>query len=179
MLLEVFNKRRSVRAYKPDAVEKEKVDSCIEAARLAPSACNSQPWHFIIVNDPDLKSRLCEAAFSGVYSMNSFVKQAPVVLAIVSERKIFLNIVGKYLRNTDYYLTDIGIAGEHFCLQATYLGLGTCWLGWFNEKGVKKTLGIPSSKKVDYLISLGYPDDQQPEKIRKTTSQMSSVNRYK
>lgn len=177
-LLDVFGKRRSVRAYKPVPIEKEKIDICIESARLSPSACNSQPWHFIIIDDPDLKNRVCEAAFSGAYSMNSFVKEAPVIAAIVCERKMFLSVVGKYVRGVDYCFTDIGIAGEHFCLQASQLGLGTCWIGWFNEKGVKKTLNIPASKKVGYLISLGYPSDQPVEKVRKLTSEMSSRNRY-
>ncbi len=131
---------------------------CLEAARLAPSACNSQPWKFIVVDDKELKERLCRAAFSGIYSAMSFARKAPVMVAVVSEKARFLARVGSLFRGTNFYLIDIGIAAEHFVLQAEELGLGTCWLGWFNEKAVKSILNVPKEKKIDVLIALGYYD---------------------
>lgn len=178
-ILEIIRKRRSVRDYADKAVEKEKIMQCLEAARLAPSACNAQPWKFIIVDEPDLKNQLCDAAFKGIYAINTFAKKAPVIIAVVSEREKFLSKVGGYLRRTYYYLIDIGIACEHFILEASELGLGTCWLGWLDEKAVKNILHIPKGKKVDILISLGYPKEDKPSpKQRYTLEEISSFNQY-
>lgn len=179
-LLDLIKHRRSVRNFLDRPVEREKILTCLEAARLAPSACNSQPWKFIIVDDIKLKNRLCRAAFGGVYAMNRFCKVAPVIVAVVSEQANYLSKIGSLLRGTKYYLIDIGIATEHFALQADELGLGTCWIGWFNERAVKSTLNIPKSKKVDILLALGYYDE---EKIgsghgREPLDKVSSFNRY-
>ena len=150
--------RRSVRHFLAKPIEREKIMTCLEAARLAPSACNSQPWKFIVVDDPKLKDRLCDAAFSGVHSFNSFCKEAPVIVVVISEKPKFISRVGGLLRSTRYYLIDIGIACEHFVLQAEDLGLGTCWIGWFNEKVIKSVLGISQTKKIDVLLAVGYYD---------------------
>ena len=173
-LLELIRHRRSIRRYLDKPVERDKIMLCLEAARLAPSACNSQPWRFIIVDDKELKDRLCRAAFSGIYSVFSFAKKAPVIVVVVSERAKFIARVGGLFRGTKFYLIDIGIATEHFVLQAEELGLGTCWLGWFNEAAVKSILNVPKDRKIDVLLALGYydsakigkPHDREPmEKI--------------
>jgi len=178
-VFEIIKKRRSIRDYLDRSVEKEKIMQCLEAARLAPSACNAQPWKFIVVDEPELKNRLCEAAFSGIYGVSIFAKKAPVIIVVISEREKFLAKVCGYIKNTAYYLIDIGIAGEHFILQATELGLGTCWIGWFNEKAIKKILNIPRDKKVDVLISLGYPKEEKfHPKERYPLEEISSFNRY-
>lgn len=158
VLLDIIRSRRSVRNFLGKPVEREKVMLCLEAARLAPSACNSQPWKFIIVDDKELKERLCHAAFSGVYSIFSFVKKAPLIVAVVSEKEKFLERIGGLLRDTKFYLIDIGVATEHFVLQAEELGLGTCWIGWFDERAVKSILDVPKDRKVDVLIAVGYYD---------------------
>lgn len=178
-ILETIKKRRSVRHYLDKPVEKEKIIQCLEAARLAPSACNAQPWKFIVVDEPDLKNRLCAVAFSGIYKINMFVKEAPVIIVVVSEKEKFLSKIGAYLRQTSYYLIDIGIAAEHLVLQAQELGLGSCWIGWFDERQVKKVLNIPKNKKVDILIALGYPKEDKPrDKERYSLEKISSFNRY-
>lgn len=173
-LLDIIRHRRSIRRYLDKPVEREKIMLCLEAARLAPSACNSQPWKFIVVDDRQLKDRLCRAAFSGIYSVGSFAKKAPVIVAVVSEKAKFIARVGGLFRGTRFYLIDIGIATEHFVLQAEELGLGTCWLGWFNEGAVKSILNVPRDRKIDALLALGYydraklgqPHDREPmEKI--------------
>lgn len=157
-LLDLIKHRRSIRKFLDRDVERDKIMLCLEAARLAPSTCNSQPWKFIVVDDRELKDKLCRAAFSGIYSVMSFAKSAPVIVAVVSERAKFLASVGSLFRGTKFYLIDIGIVCEHFVLQAEELGLGTCWLGWFNEEAVKSILNVPKDKKIDVLIALGYYD---------------------
>lgn len=159
--LELVKQRRSVRDFLDSPVERDKVMMCLEAARLAPSASNSQPWKFIVVDNSQLKDQLCKAAFSGMYFFNSFCRTAPVIVVVISEKSKFYTRLGGRIRDTKYYLIDIGIAGEHLVLQAQDLGLGTCWIGWFNERAVKSVLGVPKNKKIDVLIALGYYDKQK------------------
>jgi nitroreductase len=179
-LADLIKKRRSTRRFSDRAVEKDKIMMCLEAARLAPSACNSQPWKFIVVDDAQLKDRLSQAAFGGVYSISSFARKAPVMVAIVSEKDRFIARVGALLRGTRYYLIDIGIAGEHFVLQAEELGLGSCWIGWFNEKGAKSVLNVPKDKKIDVLLAVGYPDkkSQGSRHNREPMAKIASFNSY-
>ena len=175
--LELVKKRRSVRKYSAKPVPREVMDRCLEAARLAPSACNSQPWHFIVVDDKKLKDELANKVFSGVYSMNSFAKNAPVLIVVVTERSNYIARLGGYFKGVQYSLIDIGIACEHLILQAEEEGLGTCWLGWFNENAVKKILGLPREKKIDIIISMGYPEKAEaPEKARRSLNEIRRFN---
>ena len=179
-LLDLVRQRKSVRNFLDRPVEREKILMCLEAARLAPSASNSQPWRFIVVDDKPLKDKLCKAAFGGLYSINSFCRTAPVIVVVISEKSQFLARIGGMFRGTKFYLIDIGIAGEHFVLQAEDLGLGTCWIGWFNEKAVKSILNIPQHKKIDILIALGYYDRAKlgPEHGREPMDKIVSFNSY-
>src|SRR4030043_931437 len=151
-LLDLIKHRKSVRDFLDRPVEREKIMMCLEAARLAPSASNSQPWRFIVVDDRELKNKLCAAAFGGMYRVNSFCRTAPVIVVVISEKSNFLARIGGMFRGTKYYLIDIGVAVEHFVSGAEDLELGTCWIGWFNERAVKSVLGIPQDKKIDILI---------------------------
>ncbi|MFC1907731.1 nitroreductase family protein [Chloroflexota bacterium] len=179
-LLDLLKHRKSVRDFLERPVEREKIMMCLEAARLAPSACNSQPWKFIVVNDRQLKDKLSDAAFRGIYSMNSFCKMAPVMVVVVSEKSKFLARIGGMFRGTKYYLIDIGVAIEHFVLQAEDLGLGTCWIGWFNERAIKSVLEVPHRKKIDILIALGYYDKGKTgsEHSREPIDKIASFNSY-
>ena len=179
-LIDILKQRKSVRDFIDKPVEREKVMVCLEAARIAPSACNSQPWKFIVVNDTQLKSKLCSAAFSGIYLSNSFCKKAPVIVVVVSEKSKFLARIGGMFRGTEYHLIDMGIACEHFVLQAADLGLGTCWIGWFDEGAVKAILNVPQQKKIDILIALGYYDPAKvsSEHIREPIDKIASFNSY-
>jgi len=178
--IDLSNKRYSVRNYKNTPVEKEKINRCIEAARLAPSACNSQPWKFIIIDDPELKDKLAKAAFEGILKFNHFVFKAPVLILIVSERQKAFAKFGSIVKRKNFSQFDIGIAAEHLCLQATEEGLGTCILGWFNEKRVKKMLSIPKLKRVELIISVGFSDDDNiPSKKRKSIDEILSYNKYR
>ena len=179
-LIDLLKQRRSTRNFLDIPVEREKIMTCLEAARLAPSASNSQPWSFLVVDDPGLKVELCKKAFGGPYIINSFCKKAPVILVVISEQSKFLTRIAATFRGTFFYLIDIGIAVEHFVLQAEELGLGTCWIGWFNEKSVKKTLSIPDNKKVDILVAVGYRDSskQLGEYKRENLDNIVAFNQY-
>jgi nitroreductase len=177
-LLELIKHRKSVREFLDIPVERDKIMTCLEAARLAPSASNSQPWRFIVVDDRELKNRLCDAAFGGIHLFNAFCRTAPVMLVVIFEKSRFLARVAEMLQGIKYHLIDIGITCEHFVLQAEELGLGTCWIGWFNERGVKSTLGIAKHEKIDILIALGYYDRNKlvPEHDREPMERIASFN---
>lgn len=174
--LDLARKRQSDRAYLPKPVPREAIERCLEAARLAPSACNSQPWYFIVVDEPKLKADLMAAAFSGVHSMNRFADRAPVLVVVVTDRMKLSAALGSRFRGVQYSLIDVGIAVEHFCLQAAEEGLGTCWLGWLNERRVARLLRLPRSTKIDVILSLGYPDGETREKKRKSLDEIRRYN---
>lgn len=176
--IELIEKRQSVRKYSDRSVEKEKIVRCVEAARLAPSACNAQPWKYVVIDDPELKTKVAKETYSAIAPFNKFALQAPVIVAIVMEKPNFLSQFGGRVKDKDFYLIDIGISAEHFCLQATEEGLGTCMLGWFNEKAIIKLLGMPSRKRLGILITVGYAAEELREKKRKKFSDMSSYNKY-
>lgn len=179
-LLELIRKRQSVRRYTDKAVEKEKLDRCLEAALLAPSACNAQPWKFIVVDEPELVKKVARETWGTLINFNKFVEQAPVLIVITIENSPIVPKMGKAIKNMDYPYIDIGIAAEHFCLQATAEGMGTCMLGWFNEKPIQKLLNIPKKRKIGLVISLGYEPEgyKVREKVRKDIEKVVSYNRY-
>jgi nitroreductase len=152
----LIHNRRSIRSFEDRPVEREKIITCIEAARLAPSAENVQPWRFIAIDDPEVKKKFCRAAFSGIYAPSRFAVRAPVIIVVLAKKDLLANTIGKQIQGTSWYLIDIGIAGEHLVLQAEELDLGTCWIGWFNAKKARSFLRIPVSYKVVILIAMGY-----------------------
>jgi nitroreductase len=176
----LINLRQSVRKYTSRPVEPEKLQLCLEAARLAPSASNSQPWTFIVINSPDLREKVAGETFGPMKSFNKFVPEAPVIVVFVLEKPKLITEIGGRIKQKEYPLIDIGIAAEHFCLQAAELGMGTCMLGWFNEKPIKHLLNIPAAKTIGLLITLGYaPDDyRQRKKIRKSFDEVVRYNKY-
>lgn len=173
--LELVMKRKSIRRYQNRPVPPEALEKCLEAARWAPSACNSQPWHFYIVTEHERRTRLAEAAFSGIYKMNRFAAEAPALIAVTRKRPRIPALLGGIYRGVDFPRMDLAIACEHLVLQAAELELGTCWLGWFNERAVRKTLGIPRQDRVEILISLGYPvTPLSPSTQRKTPEEIAT-----
>jgi nitroreductase len=175
----LVSNRQSVRSYKPDIIEKEKINRIIEAGRLSPSACNAQPWKFIVVDNPELKNKIADATSNSIIGINHFTKQAPVHIVIVMESANFNSKFGSFMKNKTLPLIDIGIAASQICLQATAEGLGTCILGWFNETSVKKLLNIPRGKRPILIITLGYPSDNElREKRRKSFDEVVSNNKY-
>ena len=172
--------RQSVRNYQETPVEPEKLQILIEAVRLAPSASNSQPWKLILVDDPQLKDQVAQATFSKTISFNKFAPEAPVIAVLTINKPKLITQLGAKLKKREFPLIDIGIAAEHFCLQAAELGLGTCMLGWFDEKKIKKLLHIPRSTRIGLVITLGYAATGYPlrQKLRKDAREMSSFNGY-
>jgi nitroreductase len=147
---------------------------------VAPSAENVQPWRFAIIDDPEKKSLLAEHAFSGLYRATRWAERAPVLVVIFARLDVLANRIGKQITGLHYYLIDIGIAGEHFVLQAQELGLGSCWIGWFSSKGVKKALHVPRAYRPVCIIALGYPDPNYRRKRSKIPWQnITFFNEYK
>lgn len=176
--LELVNRRQSTRRYEPGRrIPREVLDRCLEAARLAPSACNSQPWSFVVVDDPgQVRALAAEACARPPYGMNQFALDASALVAVVTEKMKWAARLGARFRGVQYSLVDVGIACEHLVLQAAEEGVASCWLGWFNEGAVKKSLGIPRGKKVDLLLCLGYAADATVRsKVRRP---LDAVRRY-
>lgn len=177
-MLELIASRQSDRKYSNKPVEREKLERIIEAGRLAPSACNAQPWKLIVVTDPGLLQKIAVAATAKLLGMNSFVKQAPLVVVVVREKPNFSSKIGGTIKNKDYSLIDVGITSENICLQAKAEGLGSCMIGWFDEPELRKILSIPRSKRVELIITLGYSLSDQREKRRKPKEEIVSYNKY-
>ncbi len=155
-VFEAIQSRYSVRSYKPQEVEEEKLLRIFEAARLAPSANNRQEWRFIAVTNPETRRALMHAAKD-----QEFVGQAPVVIACCAATDNHVMTCGQLC-----YPIDVSIAIDHITLQAVEEGLGTCWIGAFYEDRVKEILGIPEEIRVVELLTLGYPADERLPKNR-------------
>lgn len=169
--------RQSCRAYDSSReVEPDKINRIIEAARLAPSACNSQPWHLITVVDPERRSQVVHALTS--IGMNRWAEQATAFIVIVQESPNFTARLGGWIKNKHFPLIDCGIVASHITFAATHEGLGSCVLGWFDEKQMRKILEIPRSKRVLMVISLGYATDEHRTHNRKPLSEISSSEKY-
>ncbi|MEX2684557.1 MAG: nitroreductase family protein [Candidatus Sigynarchaeota archaeon] len=153
-LLAVIRYRRSVREYDPRPVEAWKMRAILEAARLAPSSTNSQPWRIIVVTDPGLKDEMARATPAGI-NQHPWMSAAHAILVLCSA-KSGVQKIAQFL-GKNYALVDMGIVGEHIVLVAAELGLGTCWVGWFNKTKIRRLLGIPSSWELVCLIPVGYP----------------------
>lgn len=138
-------------------VPEELLKEILEAARLAPSAENAQPWRFIVIDEPDIRTRLVQECFKGIYAFTRRV-QAPVYLALCGVRGL-TDRGGRLLTSVSYTYIDCGIAGEHAVLAATELGLGTCWIGLFDRRRARKLLGVPRGVELVALIALGWPAD--------------------
>ena len=175
--LELVKARQSDRAYdKNRPVEPEKLERILEAARLAPSACNAQPWKFVVVTDPELAIKVGKA--SAGLGMNKFAKDAPVHILIVEESMNVTSLLGSKIKDKYFPLVDIGIAASHICLAAESEGLGSCILGWFDEKGIKELVGIPQKKRLLLDITIGYSLKPKKPKVRKAKEKVVAYNKY-
>ena len=177
--LRLVKSRRSIRHFKNISIPRHDLTLCAESARYAPSACNSQPWKFIIIDAPLQKEKIAKTVLSGPYKMNSFAENAGAFIAIVSEKVKLSAWLGGKLRKTNFSEIDIGIACSHLVLEAETLGIGTCILGWFNEKKLKRLLNVSRSKRIEILIALGYPSGKDlPKKYMKRAKETIFRNRY-
>lgn len=175
--LELVKARQSDRAYDiTRAVEPEKLERILEAARLAPSACNAQPWKFVVVTDKELSQKVGKAT-AGL-GMNKFAKDAPVHILVVEESANITSLLGGKVKNKHFPLIDLGIAAAHITLAAESEGLGSCILGWFDEKEIKLLTGIPASKRLVLVITIGYSAKTKRQKIRKEKTKVITYNKY-
>ena len=165
---QAIRNRYSCRAYQARSIEPEKLTAILEAARLAPSARNMQDWRFVIVTDNSIKRRV-----AGCTNQPEAFEKAGAIIAACS--------------NSDYVMRcgqaigpiDVSIALEHICLQATELGLGTCWIGSFDAGKVRQILGIPGDIAVIELMTVGYPADSKPEPKREPMDKIVSFEKWK
>lgn len=169
-VLEIIRRRRSIRKYKGDSIPEDILWRVLEAARLAPSGKNLQPWKFIVVRDPLLKEKLVEACLG-----QKFIAQAPLIIVACGFPENCYARMGRYMKS---WPVDVAIALEHLVLQAEEEGLGTCWIGAFEEDKVKSLLHIPEEAKVLALTPLGYPDESPPPRGRKPLAEIISFDKY-
>jgi nitroreductase len=171
----VISTRRSIRKYKPIPVEEEKLNRILEAARIAPSAGNRQPWHFIVIKDEEIKNRLKEAKVYYHENRNwEWFYSAPVIICVCGEpSKSWVRKDGR-----DYRDVDVAITFDHLILAATVEGLGTCWIGAFDPIAAKKVLGIPEGIEPIAFTPLGYPDEAPPPKERKSINEIIRWNKW-
>ncbi|NOY81457.1 MAG: nitroreductase [Kiritimatiellaeota bacterium] len=173
--LELAGKRRSCRAYDPEKpVPDAWIVQCLEAARRAPSACNRQPWRFVIVRDRDVRTALVDhGLLPGI--RHGWLAAAPVIVALCAQRDWVTHRAAPLVSGIPYWLLDLGIAGEHFVLAATELGLGTCWIGWIRRRAVRRVLGLPRSIKPVSLIAVGFPALESAELPRRPRKELIDI----
>lgn len=169
-LYEAIRNRVSTRSYTADPVEDEKLERILEAARLAPSGKNGQPWIFIVVSDEETRKRLVPACRD-----QKFVGEAPVVIAACGNEELAYKKMGGYWNSLP---VDIGIALEHLMLAAEAEGLGTCWIGAFSEDKVREILDVPQNYKILALTPVGYPAAEKVFRKRKDMSEIVMNDRW-
>ncbi len=167
--------RYSCRSYRADPVPDETIATILEAGRLAPSACNKQPWRFAVVSDIEARTEIVERAFLKGIPMR-WALDAPVFFALGMVRATITHKLAPLFSGVDYPWVDIGIAGEHMVLQATELGLGTCWIGWIRPKKIARIIGWPRSVKPVAIITCGYPtkDTDHPRRPRLAVDEITT-----
>jgi nitroreductase len=151
-LMDVIKSRRSVRRYKPEKVDRATIMELLEAARLAPSWGNTQSWRFIVVTDAETRRTLA--------GDRAWMLDAPVIVAVCGDT---VNCGKK--GDLQYFMLDAGIAMEHFILAAAERGLGTCWIGWFDEEKVNEALGCPEGVRCVAYTPVGVPFEE-PHAVR-------------
>jgi len=161
-LKEAIRKRQSIRDYEDKPVPEEKLKNVLEAARLAPSANNRQPWKFVIVKERKRRQELAQAA-----NGQTFIGEAPIIIAAVATNVEHIMTCG-----VPTYAVDLAIAVDHMTLAAVDEGLGTCWIGAFSQQRVKEILGIPAEYRVVTLFPLGFPGKEREFKVRKSLEEI-------
>jgi len=169
-----LEERRSVRKYQPDQeVPVEKLKRVLEAARVAPSWKNLQCWRFIIVREPELKKQLAESMPESNPARKAVGQTAPVVIVLCAEPSQSGKQDGK-----DYYMLDAGLSMQQLMLAAHAEGLGTCWVGLFDEEKVKKACGVPEDYRVVALTPLGFPDVKPSTRTRKELVEITFTEKW-
>ena len=169
---DIANNRQSCRSYDSTReVERGKLDAILEAGRLAPSACNGQPYHFTVCTG-DTAKQVAQAVMG--MGMNKFAADAPVLIVISEENYVASAALGARVKKNDYRSIDIGIAAAYLTAEATAQGLGTCILGWLDDEKIREICGL--DKPVRLVITVGYAseDDALRPKKRKSLDELVS-----
>jgi nitroreductase len=169
-LFEAIKVRKSVRRFKRDSVPEEVLKRILNAARMAPTAENYQPWKIVVVTDEDTKRKLVPAC-----NNQRFVAEAPIILVACGLPDEAYPIMGGYMNS---YPVDVAIVLDHVMLAAAAEGLGTCWIGSFKEERISEAIGAPPEAKVVALTPLGYPAEEAERTDRKNLTELVSYNRY-
>ncbi len=200
---EAINKRRSIRKFKPDTIPEEKIRQLLESARLAPSGTNTQPWRFIVVKDDYTKKKLQEAAHN-----QRHIRRAPVIIVCCADLNAFREFPERVEeliesgalteRTRDVFVpylkkgmasvkkeeliiaaaANVSIAIEHIVLQAVEIGLGTCWVRWYDDNKIKEILGIPDFVEVMALLPVGIPDENPEPRPRLSINKIAYREKY-
>ena len=171
-IFEVIRDRRSIRKYKDIPVEPEKIELVLQAARLAPSWKNLQCWRFLVLTDAEKRSKLLDA-FPDENPGKKAIAMAPVVIVACADPQ-----QSGFDNDMDYYLADTAIAFEHLCLAAHALGLGSCWMAWYDEEQIKQSLGLPAQVRIVGITPLGYPDQEPKPRPRKELQEIAFYNEW-
>jgi nitroreductase len=169
-LMELIETRRSIRSYKDQEIEEDKLNYVLQAFRKAPSAKNLQPWKLVVIKNKKILKDIAIAC-----NNQTFMEEAPVIIAACAKEEEAYGTMGGYMNS---YPIDIAIALEHLILAATEKGLGTCWIGAFKEQLVKDILGVPDNVKVVALTPLGYPAREASVSGRKPLTEIISYDKY-
>ncbi len=167
MIEEIIKKRRSIRKFKESQIDQDKIRKILNAAILSPSACNAQPYRFIVMSG-DYKNKFCDETLTGFFKASSFIKKAPIIIAIIRTPNTIKMKIGNKICDTDFSLIDIGIAGEHIVLMATELELGSLWVGWFDREKATEFLKLKKGERVEILIAIGEKDEEPLERKKKS-----------
>jgi nitroreductase len=200
---EAIKKRRSIRKFKPDPIPEQKIRQLLESARLAPSGTNTQPWRFIVVKDDNTKKKLQEAAHN-----QRHIRRAPVIIVCCADlkafrefpervdeliesgalpertKKVFIPFLKKGMASVKKEglimaaTANVSIAVEHIVLQAVEIGLGTCWVRWYDDKKIKEILDIPDFVEVMALLPVGIPDENPEQRPRLSLDKITYAERY-
>lgn len=178
-IIEIINKRHSVRNFKDKSVDNGILLSIVEAARLSPSACNAQPWRFVAVTDKSLIRDIVDKGMGGIVP-NKWALSAPVIIVGCAVLNLLTHRIGETVKGIHYHQIDMGIAMEHMVLLATEMGLGTCWIGWFKARKIKRMLNIPKDWKIISLLAMGYPQEESDSQTsRLNTNEILFFNKVK
>lgn len=171
-LIDKVLSRRSIRQYTKQAISDEVLMSILEAGRQAPSAMNLQPWHFIIVTDPQLKQQLADGRY------NQFIPSCPVTIVGCADTSVMDNrpSMKESYEHRAFAVIDVSIALQNMVIAAWALGVGSCWIGDFREPHVKALLQIPEHWTVVALLTLGYPVDLPQSRTKKPLTDIVSYN---
>lgn len=172
--------RESCRVYKEEKVPREVLTHLVDVARLSPSGCNAQPWHFIIIDEPEAHAKVVEAFDDNGLTGCPWGDKVPAFIVICEEKAKLMPGVAEHYGSQHFAQMDIGMAAMALCYEASSIGLGTCMIGTMNQEKLKISLGIPEDKTVRLIITVGYPvnNGSPRKKVRKNLEDILSYNKW-